>query len=280
MLDSNGDSGEPCGTPCSVLNTTPSGSTTLALSIRPISTSSRRSLTCSASLAASRWWQTRSKNQLMSLGEGHCDLLELPGRLLGAEVDGGAHRDRPQVPGLLDGAVHHLVELVGVGQQLVVVELDDEGDLVRPLPRHRTQHAEGGGHRVAAALDGQLDDLPAVEVDGVGGERSARGVLDALVHGEDRDVARAAQAAVLEDRLEAAEDARGAVADRPDPVDEVRSGQVELVAAHRLAAVLQQVLRVLAENLFYVAQGGCRRRCHVVLREGAAGEFSPIRPER
>ena len=44
MLDSNGDSGEPCGTPCSLSITTPSGSTTLALSIRPISPSSRRSL--------------------------------------------------------------------------------------------------------------------------------------------------------------------------------------------------------------------------------------------
>ena len=35
----------PCGTPCSVSITTPSGSTTLALSIRPISPSSRRSPT-------------------------------------------------------------------------------------------------------------------------------------------------------------------------------------------------------------------------------------------
>jgi hypothetical protein len=48
-----------CGAP---RVTTPSGSTTLALSIRPISTSSRRSLTRSASFAVSRWWQTRSKN--------------------------------------------------------------------------------------------------------------------------------------------------------------------------------------------------------------------------
>jgi hypothetical protein len=45
MLESNGESGEPCGTPCSLSITTPSGSTTLALSILPISTSSRRSLT-------------------------------------------------------------------------------------------------------------------------------------------------------------------------------------------------------------------------------------------
>ena len=35
--------GPPCGTPCSLAITTPSGSTTLAFSIRPISTSSRRS---------------------------------------------------------------------------------------------------------------------------------------------------------------------------------------------------------------------------------------------
>ena len=105
-------------------------------------------------------------------------------------------------------------------------------------------------------------------------------MLDALIHGKDRDVARPAQAAVTEERLEAAQDARVAVADRPDAIDEVGAGQVELVAGDRLAAVLQQVLRVLAEDLFYVAQGGCRRRCHGVLRERAAGEFSLIRPAR
>ena len=44
MFDSNGESGEPCGTPCSLPITTPSGNTTLALISLPISTSNRRSL--------------------------------------------------------------------------------------------------------------------------------------------------------------------------------------------------------------------------------------------
>ena len=38
MFDSSGESGPPCGTPCSLAITTPSGNSTLALSIRPIST--------------------------------------------------------------------------------------------------------------------------------------------------------------------------------------------------------------------------------------------------
>src|SRR4029077_7402241 len=40
-------------------------------------------------------------------------------------------------------------------------------------------------HGVAVAFDRQLDDLLAVEVDRVGGERSARGVLDSLVDRQD-----------------------------------------------------------------------------------------------
>ena len=43
--------------------------------------------------------------------------------------------------------------------QLVVVHLHDERDLVRVLPRHRAEHAERRGHRVAAALDRELDDV-------------------------------------------------------------------------------------------------------------------------
>src|SRR6266545_2970758 len=52
----------------------------------------------------------------------------------------------------------HLVELVGTGEEPVVVDLADEGDLVRVTAGHGAQHPQGGGHRVAASLDGQLHD--------------------------------------------------------------------------------------------------------------------------
>ena len=137
------------------------------------------------------------------------------------EVDRGAHRDRAHVRRLLDAPEQDLVELVRVGEELVVVDLHDERDLVGVLARHRAQHAEGRGDRVAAALDGQLHDVLGVEVGGVLRERGARRVLDALVHGQDRDVAGAGQAAVSRQLLEAAQHRHRAVGDRVHAVHEV-----------------------------------------------------------
>ena len=109
-----------------------------------------------------------------------------------AEVDGGADRHRAHVARLLDAGKKDLVELVGVGQELVVVELEQERNLVRVLARAGAQHAEGRGHRVAATLDGQLDDVFGVEVQRIFCERGAGAVLDALVDRQDRQIAAAA----------------------------------------------------------------------------------------
>ena len=57
--------------------------------------------------------------------------------------------------------------------------------------------------RVAAALDRQLHDVLGIEVLRVGRERRAGGMLDALVDRQDRDVAGAAEPAVIEQRLQA-----------------------------------------------------------------------------
>jgi hypothetical protein len=62
-----------------------------------------------------------------------------------------------------------------------VVDLHNEGDLVRVLARHHAQHAEGRGHRVAAAFDSELHDVFRIEVDRVLREAGAGAVLDALV---------------------------------------------------------------------------------------------------
>ena len=92
-------------------------------------------------------------------------------------------------------AEHDLVELVRVGQELVVVDLDDERNVVRVLARHRAEHAEGRRDGVAAALDGELDDVLRVEVGRVRRERRAGGVLDALVDRQNRQIAGVGQPA-------------------------------------------------------------------------------------
>ena len=126
---------------------------------------------------------------------------------------------------------------VRVGQELVVVELEDERDLVRVLARHRSEHAERRGHGVAAALDRELHDVLGVEVGRVGRERRAGGVLDALVDRQDRDVAGAAEAAGVEQRLQAPQHARRPIGLGEDAVHEVGAGQVQGVLRDRLALV-------------------------------------------
>ncbi len=81
--------------------------------------------------------------------------------------------------------------------------------------------------RVAAALDGQLDDAFGVEVDRIGGERRARRVLHALVNRQDRQIAGAAEPAVIVECLQCPQDCRAAVAVDQRTVDEVRTRQIK-----------------------------------------------------
>ena len=53
------------------------------------------------------------------------------------------------------------------------------------LPGACREHAKGGGHSVAPAIDGELYDVFWVEVLWVRGKRGRAGVLDTLVDRED-----------------------------------------------------------------------------------------------
>ena len=196
----------------------------------------------------------------MGRREGLRDLDDLPLGLGRAEVDRRADGHRAHLPRLPHLTEHDLVVGVRVAQELVVVELDDERDAVRVLARAGAEHAERRGHGVAAALDRELDDALGIEVVGVLRERRAGGVLDALVDGQDRDVARAVEATVREQALQRAQDRRRAVAVLDDAVDEVGAGQVEAVPRDRGALVTEEVLRLLAEDRFDAADaaGGAR----------------------
>ncbi|MNT10864.1 hypothetical protein D3C72_1457160 [compost metagenome] len=186
----------------------------------------------------------------MGAVEGFGDLDDLPAGLLGAEVDGGADGGRAQVVRVLDAAEHDLVIGVRVAQELVVVELHHEGDLVGVLARHAGEHAEGGGDAAAAGFDGQAHDVLGVEVDRVFREAGAGRVLDALVHREDREVARAREAAAVEEALEVVDHGLGAIGLHEDAVDEVRTGQVQHLLGDLDRAVLEQIAgRIGAEQL-------------------------------
>jgi hypothetical protein len=136
-----------------------------------------------------------------------------------------------------------------------VVELHDEGNLVGVLARHRAQHAERRGDAVAAAFDGQLHDVLRVEEVRVRREGGAGGVLDALVDGQQRQVARAGQAAVVEQRLQVAQHRRLAVGLGDDAVDEVRAGQMQPRRRDAAAFVLEKFVGLVAEQFDDVGHG-------------------------
>ncbi len=204
--------------------------------------------------------EDRGEPELVRDGEGLRDLDDLPLRLGRAEVDRRADRDRAHLARLLDLREGDLVVGVRVAEELVVVELDDERDAVRVLARAGPEHAERRGDGVAAALDRELDDALGVEVVGILGERRARRVLDALVDGEDRDVARIAQATVREDALQRSQHGRRAIRVLDHPLDEVGAGQVEAIARDRRALVTEEVLGVVAEDRFDAADAARRAR--------------------
>jgi hypothetical protein len=98
--------------------------------------------------------------------------------------------------------------MAGIGQQLVVIDLGDEGDAVGIAPRHGTEHPQGGSHTIAAALDGQLADGGGVEEQRVGREGGAGRMFHALVHRQQGQVAGAGQPASVEQKLQVTHDRR------------------------------------------------------------------------
>ena len=74
-------------------------------------------------------------------------------------------------------------------------------------------------------------------------------MLDALVDREDRHVAGAAEAPVVEHGLHVAEDRGAAVGVGHHPVDVVGSGKVEELCGDGLGAMSEEVLGLVAEDV-------------------------------
>jgi hypothetical protein len=89
---------------------------------------------------------------------------------------------------LLDLRERGLIVEVWVAQQRVVVQLDEEGNLVRVAARHGTEDAQRRGNRFTAAFDGQPHDVLRVEIDGVRSERASGGVFHALVYRKEGEI--------------------------------------------------------------------------------------------
>ena len=72
-------------------------------------------------------------------------------------------------------------------------------------------------------------------------------MFDALIDRQDRKVARAAEPACVEERLQRAQHTRAAIRRRPDAIHEVGAGQLQVIFGDRVRGVVQERARVRAE---------------------------------
>ena len=79
-------------------------------------------------------------------------------------------------------------------------------------------------------------------------------MLDALIDGQNGDVAGLRQPARVEQELEIAEDGGAAVGIHPDALDEIRTGKVQPFLAD-LRSMFEKRFRLVAEQLFEFAEG-------------------------
>jgi len=125
------------------------------------------------------------------------DFLDLPAALSRAEVHRRSDRHGAHIKSLPHVGKQDLIERVGMAQQFVVIELDDEGYLVRVPPCNASEHAQRRCHGVAARFKGQFHDVLAVEVNGIRGKRRPGGMLDPLIYGQNRKITRTVQVTII-----------------------------------------------------------------------------------
>jgi hypothetical protein len=86
--------------------------------------------------------QHRKHAELVRLLEHPAYFLDLPLRFFRAEIDRGADAGGAHVEGLLDAGETDLIVGVRIGNEFVVVELQDKRDLVRVLARAHAEYSE------------------------------------------------------------------------------------------------------------------------------------------
>src|SRR5712692_4933040 len=115
-----------------------------------------------------------------------------------------------------------------------MIDFDDEGNLVSIFSSDTAEHAERRGNTIASAVDRQLYNVAGVEILWVRRKRSARRMLNALIDRQDRNVSRARQPPVIQQRLQRTQDRRRPIGLRANAVDKIRSGQMKLALRNRL----------------------------------------------
>ncbi len=116
----------------------------------------------------------------------------------GARIDREADGAGAEPQGVRHRAGDRLLGIVLVGQEVVVVELEDQGDAPRIVPRPRLQEAERRRVGVAPRRQGQLEMVQRVVGWRIRAEAPGGAVLETLVHRQDQHLAGAAELSVLQ----------------------------------------------------------------------------------
>ena len=181
----------------------------------------------------------RRHSEFMRVLKGFGDFDNLSIRIFRAEVDRRADRRCAEIPCLFDRSKHNLLGLIWKSQQLVVIDLDEKGNLVRVLSRNRSKDSKRRCHCITSTLNGEFDDVLTIEIDRVLRETCACRVFDALIDWQDAAIAGACEAPMVEHRMQIAQDLRIAVALNPRAVDEVWTGKMQQLFGD-LGLVIQQ----------------------------------------
>src|SRR5690606_24773097 len=125
-----------------------------------------------------------------------------------AGVDGVADADAAEAQRVVHGTRLRAERVDLVLEDVMVVQLQNERDLPGVLRRARLQKAERGGIRAAARLDREPEMVQRVVGVGVGCEAAGRAMLEALVNGQNDELTRAPEAAMVQQPVQVGQNTR------------------------------------------------------------------------
>ena len=132
---------------------------------------------------------------------------DLPRSVVRAEIDGRPNRSRAHVVCILYRPEKDFFKLIGVREQFVVVDLDEERNLVCVFSRNGAKNAEGGCYGITTPFDGKLHNVLWIEIERILCEARPGRMLDTLIDGKDGHVAGARQPSRLIHAIQVVQDA-------------------------------------------------------------------------
>src|SRR5579884_12984 len=139
-------------------------------------------------------------DQAVALGFGGvgADLLVHVDAVERAGIDGKANAHAAEPQGVGHAAGQRLVGILLIEQDVVIVGLEDEGNVAGKLPCARLQKAQGRGVGVAAGFDSQLEMIAWIVGGRIRSEAARRAMLEALVYRQDDQLSGAGQPAGIQ----------------------------------------------------------------------------------